>query len=145
MRTSSESKIFGSFVVLIFIFSFSFFSFCIFLKKRLSPTGWKLFSYSFFLVNTEHNLCVKSVHIRSYSGPPFPAFGLNTDQNNSEYGHFLRSVCWSSNQKYTECWLRASFLKKVLKREFFGKVFQKPLLHLIVYILVHILIYTFNM
>ena len=56
---------------------------------------------------------MKSVRIRSYSGPHFPAFGLNTerygvslriqspysvqmreyaDQNNSEYGHFLRSV-----------------------------------------------------
>ena len=49
---------------------------------------------------------VKSVHIWSYSGPYFPAFGLNTercispysfcmweytDQNNSEYGHFSRS------------------------------------------------------
>ena len=39
-----------------------------------------------------------SVHIRSYSGPQFPAFGLNTvqmrknaDQNNSEYGHFSRN------------------------------------------------------
>ena len=51
--------------------------------------------------------CVKSVRIRSYSGLHFPAFGLNTercgvssvqmrenaDQNNSDYGHFLRSVC----------------------------------------------------
>ena len=67
--------------------------------------------------------CVKSVRIRSYSGVYFPAFGLtterysvslsiqsecreilrlspysarireNTDQNNPEYGHFLRSVC----------------------------------------------------
>ena len=54
---------------------------------------------------------MKSVHIRSNFGPYFPAFGLNTkrysvlsislysvqmpentDQNNSEYGHFLRSV-----------------------------------------------------
>ena len=35
--------------------------------------------------------CVKSVRIRSYSGLFFLAFGLNTDQNNSEYGHFLRS------------------------------------------------------
>ena len=33
---------------------------------------------------------VKSVHIRSYSGPYFPAFGLN----NSEYRHFLRSDGW---------------------------------------------------
>ena len=31
---------------------------------------------------------LKSVNIRSYSGPYFPAFGLNTNQNNSEYGHF---------------------------------------------------------
>ena len=38
--------------------------------------------------------CVKSVHIRSYSGSYFPVFGLNTDQNNSEYGHFLCSgIC----------------------------------------------------
>ena len=35
--------------------------------------------------------CVKSVRIRSYSGPHFPAFGMNTDQNNSKYEHFLRS------------------------------------------------------
>ena len=57
-----------------------------------------------------HDLhCVKSVRIRSYSGPYFPAYGQNTerygvsqlylvqmrenaDQNNSEYGHFSRSV-----------------------------------------------------
>ena len=32
--------------------------------------------------------CMKSVRIRSYSGPYFSAFGLNTDKNNSEYGHF---------------------------------------------------------
>ena len=52
--------------------------------------------------------CVKRVRIWSYSGPHFSAFGLNTerysvfspnagkcrkyaDQNNSEYGLFLRS------------------------------------------------------
>ena len=29
--------------------------------------------------------------IRSFSGPYFLAFGLNTDQKNSEYGHFSRS------------------------------------------------------
>ena len=29
--------------------------------------------------------------IRIYSGPYFPAFGLNADQNNREYGHFSRS------------------------------------------------------
>ena len=36
--------------------------------------------------------CVKSVRIRSFSGPYFPAFGLNTDQKNFEYGQFSRSV-----------------------------------------------------
>ena len=37
------------------------------------------------------NHCVKSVRIRSYSGPYFPAFRLNTDQENSKYGHFSQS------------------------------------------------------
>ena len=52
--------------------------------------------------------CLKSVRIRSFSGPYFPAFGLNTerysvslpsvpmrentDQKNSEYEQFLRSA-----------------------------------------------------
>ena len=46
--------------------------------------------------------CVKSVPIRSFSGPHFAVFGLNaerygvqmwqnTDEKNSKYGHFLRS------------------------------------------------------
>ena len=36
--------------------------------------------------------CVKNIRIRSYSDPYFPAVGLNTDQNNSKYGHFSRSA-----------------------------------------------------
>ena len=52
--------------------------------------------------------CVKGVRLRSYSGPHFPAFGLNmerysispysvrmrenADQNHSEYGHSSRSA-----------------------------------------------------
>ena len=36
--------------------------------------------------------CVKSVFIRSYSGLHFLAFILNSDQNNSKYGHFLRNA-----------------------------------------------------
>ena len=36
--------------------------------------------------------CVKSVRIRSYCGPHFPAFELKTEQNNSKYGHFSRNV-----------------------------------------------------
>ena len=34
---------------------------------------------------------VKSVRIWSYSGPCFPAFGRNTDQDNSKYGQVLRN------------------------------------------------------
>ena len=44
--------------------------------------------------------CVKSDCIRSFSGPYFPAMGLNTGkygQKNSEYGHFLRSASAGSN------------------------------------------------
>ena len=41
---------------------------------------------------------MKSVPIGSYSGPYFPAFGLNTDQNNSDYGYFLHSVLFKSSQ-----------------------------------------------
>ena len=61
---------------------------------------------------------MKSVRIRSYSVPYFPTFGLNTerhiirispysvrmrekkDQNNSEYGHFLRSVKFANCLKF---------------------------------------------
>ena len=52
----------------------------------------------FLCSNTRH--CAKSVHNRSFSGPHFLAFGLNTeryrvrenaDQSDSEYGHFSRS------------------------------------------------------
>ena len=46
--------------------------------------------------------CVKRVRFQNYSGPHFPTFELsispysaqmreNADQNNSKYGHFLRS------------------------------------------------------
>ena len=36
--------------------------------------------------------CIKNVLIRSFSGPYFLSFGLNTDQKDSEYGYFPRSV-----------------------------------------------------
>ena len=66
---------------------------------------WKIYllqisahqNYDNFLDLSE-NHCIKSVRIRSDSGPHFPTFGLNTDrmrenadQNISEYGHFLSS------------------------------------------------------
>ena len=71
--------------------------------------------------------CVKSVCIRSYSGPHFPVFGLNTeryrvcgkmrenaDHDNSEYGHLSRSAVlplW---------WVRTAMLRPFTV-EFFWK------------------------
>ena len=58
--------------------------------------------------------CVKNVRIRSYSGPYFPAFGLNTKKYSvslriqSEYRQFLRSV--------REWHRRGKFLKKKTNR-----------------------------
>ena len=43
------------------------------------------------------NHCVKSVRIQSFSGPYFPAFGLNMDQKNSEYRNILRSEYYRQN------------------------------------------------
>ena len=48
-------------------------------------------NFIFCVVNHNHTHCVKSVSIRSISGPYFPLFGLNTNKKNSEYGHFSRS------------------------------------------------------
>ena len=38
---------------------------------------------------------MKSIRIRSYYSVYFPAFSLNTDQNNSEHGYFLQSGVYS--------------------------------------------------
>ena len=43
---------------------------------------WKIVE----LLRLQYNQCVKSVRIRGYSGPHFPAFGLNTEK----YGVSLR-------------------------------------------------------
>ena len=68
---------------------------------------------------TSGNHCIKSVRIRSYSGPHFPAFELNTerlrispysvrmrenaDQTNSKYRHFSCSRYWIYNSvKYDQ-------------------------------------------
>ena len=75
-------------------------SFSSFLRNKftfLVGKSQKLSQESMTFLSNLH--CVKSVRIRSYSGPYFHAFGLitgrmreNTDQNNSEYGHFSHSV-----------------------------------------------------
>ena len=58
---------------------------------------------------------VKSVRIRSYSGPYFPAFGLiterysvrmweNVEQNNSEYGHFTQGMSLNEMRFTSKSW-----------------------------------------
>ena len=78
--------------------------------------------------------CVKSVRIRSYSGPHFPRIfpnsdwiqrdteylsvfspnsgkcGKNVDKNNSEYGHFLRAVLWMEQRSSVICFFLLSKL-----------------------------------
>ena len=46
--------------------------------------------YLSFLTESYH--CVKSVRVQSFSGPYSVQMWENTDQKNSEYGHFSRSV-----------------------------------------------------
>ena len=50
-----------------------------------------LYSYQLFLQYNCIN-CVKSVRLQSYSGSYSVRMRKNAEQNNSEYGHFLRSV-----------------------------------------------------
>ena len=59
-----------------------------------------MFSICYRILKSIDTDCVKSVHVRSYSGPYFPAFGLNTDHNNSEYGQFLHSDKWEHKQPW---------------------------------------------
>ena len=75
-----------------------------FYMKRNIGQKWVKIRFCSFL----HSYWVKSVRIRSFSGPYFPAFGLNTrdtpylsvfspnledtDQKNAKYGHFSRYV-----------------------------------------------------
>ena len=49
--------------------------FCVLIRWK---TSWNFSK----LVHSYHRHCGKWVRIRNYSGPYFPAFGLNTDQNN---------------------------------------------------------------
>ena len=76
------------------------------------PCGTHYFSmevYRYYKVFFNRHHCVKNVRIRSYSCSYFPAFGLNTDLNNSEYGHFyavhavasFRNRCFERSPSFT--------------------------------------------
>ena len=88
------------------------------MNGKIITQGYAILANSEFRSNSH---CVKSVRIRSYSCQYFPAFGLymgrdtaylsvfspnaeNTDQNNSEYWHFLRNV-----GKFTKFYTRKIF------------------------------------
>ena len=75
-----------------------------------SPAGMLIVTIRFTFISTWPKVlnwvylrqphCVKSARIRSFSGRCFPAFGLNTDQANIEYGQFLRTankICHQSS------------------------------------------------
>ena len=63
--------------------------------------------------------CVKSVRIRSYSGPYSVKMRENTDQNNSEYGHFSRSGC--SQGKVNIAAVTSDFLFTFIKELLVGR------------------------
>ena len=44
--------------------------------------------------------CMKIFRIRNFSGQYFPAFGLNTDEKNAEYGHFLHGDMMYTHKQY---------------------------------------------
>ena len=102
---------------------FSYYIFIKYRKKICVKYARKWIFTDLYLPYTGKDHCIKSVHIRSYSGPHFPAFGLkvlcifpysvqmweNTDQNNSEYGHFLRGARvrkHSYSGIFTQCFTR---------------------------------------
>ena len=77
----------------------------------LEIINWSCFWDTVLFCRATHNFhCVKRVRIRSYSGPFFYAFGLN----NSEYGHFSRSVHLVLAEIIAKC--NALFLKMLEER-----------------------------
>ena len=59
---------------------------------------------------------VKSVLIRSYSGPHSIQIWENMDQNNSEYRHFLRSGIISQMSSYLFPWFVANLISSNWKK-----------------------------
>ena len=53
---------------------------------------YSLYLYRILYIFLQANHCVKSVHIRGYSGSYFPAFGLNTERYGVSFQ--IQSECW---------------------------------------------------
>ena len=104
---------------------------CSLLKSKSEPEanlGPCQVSLKKFFVKTH---CAKRVLIRSYSGPYFPAFGLNmispysvrmrenTEQSKSEYRHFSRSGCF-----YDHSWVPLTWNRRFWHIVNFGKFYH---------------------
>lgn len=81
--------------------------------------------------------CVKSICIWSFSGPYSVTMMENTDQKNTEYGHFPRyirsNVYWSVPKKtlvniYDETFFQKCFMAKYTKKNMERKFTKKALL-----------------
>ena len=59
---------------------------------------------------------MNSVRIINFSGPYFPALGLNTDEKNFEYGHFLHSVELIIIKVDLGRWLELTYIASYLNR-----------------------------
>ena len=66
------------------------------------------------IVNLHHQHCAKSVRIVSYSGPYSVRMRENTDQNNSEYGHFSRNA--THHRNFWKYWLYFFFAIKYFRK-----------------------------
>ena len=105
-------------------------------KNVICTIGKKWFVESYFKSDTQkctgnskflHFMSVlKNVRIRSFSGPYFLAFGLNTDQKGSKYGHSSRieiklvidSFDWLEMITVILSFLKIFSLKKTFNRFF---------------------------
>ena len=91
------------------------------LQKNYSPPIIIIFWKCFF--NSQH--CVKSVHIRSFSGPYFPAFGLNTDKN-SIRTHFTQCISCYFLTKFCVKMFLITFLLRNEQKFWFWAFFFPP-------------------
>ena len=97
---------------------------------------WNWTSSLIFLTDFDHTIslihCVKSVHNRSYSGPHFPALGLNTERYSafshisSECGKMRTRITLNMDTFYAVILCRTAFLKNIhFQKQFNESVLQK--------------------
>ena len=67
----------------------------------------------------EYSHCVKSVRIRSYSGPYLVQMRDNAQQNKAKYGHLSRSVYWPKRVYQNKCFHFSQKLQAQSETELF--------------------------